>query len=102
MVAALLRLAILVAVALMPLSMAAPASAVRAPAATAGHCEESQKPDDAPAQPQAHCAACAALPAVQTPETVVELRPTMLLMVRAERWTTEHGPETDTPPPKRG
>jgi hypothetical protein len=97
-----LRLAMLLALALMPFSMAAPAAAALSPAAGSEHCADHQKPVDAPVAPKAHCAACAALPAMEAPCPVEELRPTMQLVVAADRWITERGPETATPPPKNG
>ena len=102
MASTLLRLMMLFALALMPLGMAGgPAAAHSAATATSDHCGGSQEnPADAPAVPKAHCAACAALPAVDPPPAIAELRPSMVLQVEAEHWVTEAGPETDTPPPK--
>ena len=102
MASALLRLVMLVALALMPFSMAgAPAAALAAtPDASAGHCTEHQKPADAPSTPKAHCATCAALPVLEAATADLELRPVLLLQVEADNWITEPGPETDTPPPK--
>ena len=91
----------LVALSLMPFSMTS-ASAAAAPLLASEHCADHQKPTDAPAAPNPHCAACAALPAVETPAAVEDLRPTLQLTDRAEQWLTEQEPETDTPPPKNG
>lgn len=90
----------LVALALMPLSMASPVAA--GPVPSAGHCDDQQKPADEPSAPKAHCAACAALPAIEIAKAVSDLRPTALLDVAADLWIAEPGPETDTPPPKLG
>lgn len=92
----------LIALALMPFSMvAAPAVALAAtPDASAGHCDEHQKPADTPSAPKAHCATCAALPALDTSAPDVDLEPVMSLTVAAEHWVAERGPDTDPPPPK--
>ena len=101
MASALLKFAMLIALALMPFSMAGvPAAAVAMPAASAAHCDQDQQPTDAPSAPKVHCATCAALPAIDTPAPTAELRPALLLQVEADVWITERGPETDTPPPK--
>ena len=47
-----------------------------------GHCDEHQKPVDAPSAPKAHCATCAALPATDTSAAIAELRPGPLLQVQ--------------------
>ena len=94
----------LVSLALMPFSMsgAAMASADATASAPSGHCDEHQKPADAPSAPKAHCGACAALPASDTPIASVGLRPVLLREIEAERWTAEREPDIDTPPPKLG
>jgi hypothetical protein len=99
-----LRLMMLIALAIMPFGMAsAPASALRsAAAASGGHCDDHQKPADAPSTPKAHCAVCAALPAIDTSMAVSELRPVLLRVVQAEQWLAEQEPDIDTPPPKLG
>ena len=91
----------LFALALMPFSMAsAPAAALTLTPGATGHCEDHQKPADTPAAPKAHCAACAALPAIESPASVAELRPALPRQDEAEMWIAERGPETDDPPPK--
>ena len=91
----------LVALALMPFSMAgAPAAAIAATPAAAGHCDDHQKPADAPAAPKVHCAACAALPAVELSAVIAEIRPAMLRSAEIKPWVAERGPEMDDPPPK--
>ena len=104
MVPALLRLMTLVALLFMPLSMASAPAAASPSASTSssGHCDEHQKPAEAPTAPKAHCAACAALPAGDAPVAVEQLRPAILLNVEAERWITAREPDIDTPPPKLG
>ena len=94
----------MVALLFMPLSMASvPAAALPSPATvSAGHCDEHQKPADAPSAPKAHCAVCAALPVGDAPVTVAELRPALPLEVEVERWIAERKPDIDTPPPKLG
>jgi len=99
----LLRLVMLVALAIMPFSMAsAPAAALPSTAASGGHCDHHQEPADTPSAPKAHCAACAALPAVDSSIAVAELRPVLLRVARAEQWIAEQEPDIDTPPPKLG
>ncbi|HEU0285319.1 MAG TPA: hypothetical protein VFR52_09275 [Sphingomicrobium sp.] len=103
MAAAFFRFVMLVALSLMPFSMSgAMAAPVQTAAKSGGHCDEHQKPADAPSAPKAHCAACAALPAGDAPVAVAELRPALLLEVEPERWITEREPDIDTPPPKLG
>ena len=100
MASALIRLAALVAVLLMPIGMAsAPAMAQPAPAA-GGHCDGHQDPAEAPSKPQAHCMACSALPAMDAPapaEAMVPKMPRLLARVAA---TASIVPEIATPPPK--
>jgi len=69
----LLRLVMLLALAFMPLSMAGAQAAT--PAAGSEHCGDRQKPADSPAVPKAHCAACAALPALDSPAAVEAICP---------------------------
>lgn len=103
MPAVLLRLVMMMALAFMPFGMTnAPAMAASVASSASGHCDEHQKPADAPSAPKAHCAACAALPAGDAPVAVAELRPALLLEVEPERWITEREPDIDTPPPKLG
>ena len=104
MAATFLRLMMLVALAIMPFGMAgAPAAALPSTAAASGgHCDDHQKPADAPSTPKAHCAACAALPVSDSPVAVAEFRPILLRVVRAEQWLAEQEPDIDTPPPKLG
>ena len=94
----------LVSLALMPFSMsgAATASVPATASAPSGHCDEHQKPADAPSAPQAHCGACAALPAADDPIAAAELRPVLLRESEAERWIADREPDIDTPPPKLG
>ena len=102
MASMLARLMMLVALALMPLNMASASAEAFAPspAGTSGHCADHQRPAEVPSSPMVDCAACTALPAIETPAAVDELRPTMKLVVKADRWIAAQEPETDTPPPK--
>ena len=100
MPAALLRLMMLIALAFMPFGVAsAPAIAATVSNAAAGHCDEHQKPADAPAKMSMHCAACAALPAVQ-PTAVSELKPQAPALISAMNALSDNVPEIATPPPK--
>jgi hypothetical protein len=100
MPAMLLRLMMLVALVFMPFGMAnAPAVAATASGAAAGHCDEHQKPSDAPAKMSMHCAACAALPAVE-PAAVSELKPQAPARVSAMNALSDTVPEIATPPPR--
>jgi hypothetical protein len=102
MPAALLRLIMLVALAFMPLGMTgASAVAATASSAAAGHCNEHQKPSDAPAKMSMHCAACAALPAVE-PASVSELKPQAPERISAMNALSDTKPEIATPPPRLG
>ena len=91
----------LVALALMPLGMAgAPAAAGPLAGAGSGHCDEHQKPADAPADVDMHCATCAALPVLETAAGGSELRPELPRLVHAARAMTDAEPELATPPPR--
>jgi hypothetical protein len=101
MATAVLRLLALFALVLMPLSMAsAPASAQLSAAAPAGHCDDHQQPAKAPAGPQAHCTACAALPAIDAPAPVAELTPETPMLIALAAFLAGIEPDTATPPPK--
>jgi hypothetical protein len=101
MATAFFRLLALLALVLMPLSMAsAPASAQPTAAAPAGHCDDHQQPAKAPAGPQVHCTACAALPAIDTPAPVSELAPEMPMLIALAGFLAGIEPDTATPPPK--
>jgi hypothetical protein len=104
MAAAFLRFMTMVALLFMPLSMASAPAAASPSASTSstGHCDEHQKPAEAPTVPKAHCAVCAALPVGDATVTIAELRPALLLEVEVERWIAEREPDIDTPPPKLG
>ena len=102
MPAVLFRLMMLVALAFMPFGMAnAPAVAATGATAAAGHCDEHQKPSDAPSKMSMHCAACAALPAVE-PVAVSELRPQAPARISAMNALSDTVPEIATPPPRLG
>lgn len=100
MPAVLLRLVMLVALAFMPFGMAsAPAVAASVSSSASGHCDEHQKPADAPAKMDMHCATCAALPADE-PAEVAELRPQAPILISAIHALSDTQPEIATPPPK--
>ena len=100
MPAVLLRLAMLVALAFMPFGMSsAPAMAGGASSSASGHCDEHQKPADAPAKMHMHCATCAALPADE-PAAVAELRPQAPILISTAHALSDTQPEIATPPPK--
>jgi hypothetical protein len=100
MASALLRTLLLIALALMPLSMTGAAAAAPSPAAASGHCDDHQKPADAPAKMNLHCATCAALPAVEANAADPALRPELPRLVKAASALSDTEPETDTPPPR--
>jgi hypothetical protein len=103
MATAFLRLIALFALILMPLSMAsAPASAQPTSAGPAGHCDDHQQPAKAPAGPQAHCTACAALPAIDAPAPIAELSPETPILISLADFLAGIEPDTATPPPKLG
>ena len=98
---AVLRLLALFALILMPLSMAsAPASAQPNATAPAGHCDDQQQPTKAPAGPQLHCTACAALPAMEASVPMAELRPETPIVIALVSFLAGIEPDTATPPPK--
>ena len=100
MPAVLLRLMMLIALAFMPFGMAStPAIAATVSSAAAGHCDEHQKPADAPAKMSMHCAACAALPAVE-PMAVSGLKPQAPAQISAMNPLSDTVPEIATPPPR--
>jgi hypothetical protein len=101
MASALLRILMLVALALMPVGMTgAAAAAAPSPAAVSGHCDDQQKPADAPAKMDMQCATCAALPAAEANTAEPELRPELPRLVKAAKALSNAEPETDTPPPR--
>ena len=96
----LLRLVMLIALAFMPFGMTnAPAMAASPSGSAAGPCDDHQKPADAPAKMDMHCATCAALPADE-PAEVVELRPQAPMLISAVNALSDTQPEIATPPPK--
>ena len=100
MPAVLLRLVMLVALAFMPFGMtSAPALAASVSSSASGHCDEQQKPADAPAKMDMHCATCSALPAVE-PAAVAEVRPQAPILMSAVHALSDAQPEIATPPPK--
>ena len=101
MASAVLRLLALVALLLMPLSMASAAASAQPNAvAPTGHCDDHQQPAKAPTGSQVHCTACAALPAVDTPAPSAELRPEMPMLIALAGFMAGIEPDTATPPPK--
>ena len=101
MASAVLRLLALVALVLMPLSMAsAPAAAQPVGGVPAGHCDDHQQPPKAPGGQQIHCMACAALPAMDAPAPIAGLTPRMPAVIALESSLSGIDPDTDTPPPK--
>jgi len=101
MASAVFRLFALFALVLMPLSMAsAPASAQPTASSPAGHCDDHQMPSKAPAGPQIHCTACAALPAIDAPVPVVEMAPQPPMLIALASFLAGIEPDTATPPPK--
>ena len=101
MASAVLRLLALFALMLMPLSMgSAPATAQPVATAPAGHCDEQPQPEKAPAGPQVHCTACAALPAIDAPAPVAGMAPEMPVMIELAGSLAGIEPDIATPPPK--
>ena len=101
MPAVLLRLAMLIALVFMPFSMTnASAMAASAAVPAAGHCDEPQKPADAPAKMKMSCASCAALPAVDVAPVVSDLPHQLPRLVKAANSLSDTEPEVATPPPR--
>jgi hypothetical protein len=92
------------ALAITPFGMASASAAALPPAAavSGGRYDDHHKPADAPSTPKAHCAVCAALPAINTSMAISELRLFLLRVVQAEQWLVEQEPDIDTPSPKLG
>ena len=107
MASAVFRLLALIALVLMPIGMGA-APALAAPdhhtmmtTAGAGHCDEQQDPDQAPAQHQMDCtAACAAIAAPAAPVVAPTFKPTAPRTIGVAAPFTGIEPEIATPPPK--
>ena len=100
MVAAIFRMLALAALLLMPAGMAAGPALAQAAAASADHCADHQMPADAPAQPQAHCTGCAALPALEAPPQIAGLLPEPPRMAAPVEIFSGIILEIATPPPK--
>ncbi|HET7816188.1 MAG TPA: hypothetical protein VFK58_01240 [Sphingomicrobium sp.] len=101
MASVLLRLAMLVALALMPFGMGgAAAIAAEAPAAVQTDCGDHHRPADAPAKAQLHCAGCAALAAIEPPLPVAGIRPELPHVLKTINALTNTEPDTATPPPR--
>jgi hypothetical protein len=104
MVSTLLRLVTAIALMLMPLGMAQ-AAAVGAPASAAveaGHCDEHSEPGKAPAGPNHHCAACTAIPSLESPSTPNAIAPKAPLTAESVAPLPGLELEIATPPPRQG
>ena len=104
MLAGLLRLMTILALALMPLGMAAPAAAANnAQQAMEGHCPDMGSADPAPL-PMMDCAAtCSALPVAYTePSGTSALRPALPRDLSDSQSFEQTIPEIATPPPRLG
>jgi len=98
-----LRLAILVALALMPFGMGGTAAlaAFSSPAAVAADCgDHRQSKPDSPMKAQLHCGACAALATIAAPKAVAEMRPELPRILRTIDSLSDTEPDTATPPPR--
>lgn len=94
------RLLILLALVMMPVDMAgAPALAQTAPD-VAGHCSEGHEPSEEPAEQQAHCVACSALPALGAPASPASLLSHVPPSMARIDSLAVFEPEIATPPPK--
>jgi hypothetical protein len=95
------KLLALVACLLMPFGMANAATTVQhEPQAQSDHCSGRGQPADAPAHPQLHCAACAALPAIEAPSADAIALPSAAVELPFVQVFSGIDPETATPPPK--
>jgi len=102
MASVILRLAMLVALVLMPFGMGGAAAVAAAPpavAATAG-CDDHHEPADSPAKAKLHCAACAALAAMEAPSPAADLRPELPRILETANSFSDTEPDTATPPPR--
>jgi hypothetical protein len=100
MAAAVLRLFLLVALALMPMGMTSAPAAGSVATPAAGHCDDHEQPADAPTKADMHCATCTALPAIEAPVGDPGLRPEMPRFARAASALSNTEPEIATPPPR--
>jgi hypothetical protein len=96
---AVLRFLIVLALALMPMGMTG-AAAATGPVAMSDHCDEHQPPAHSPTKSESHCATCSALPAVNAPIAVMELRPALPRLVTVANAMSDTDVETATPPPR--
>jgi predicted lipid-binding transport protein (Tim44 family) len=96
-----LQIVALLGLVMMPFGMAAsPAAANTAPAAGAGHCADDSAPVGDPAKPQAHCASCSAVPAIEATAPAAGLLPKAQRVLARSNPISDIQPETATPPPK--
>lgn len=111
MASVVLKLAMLVALALMPFGMggapafaaaSAPASATAAAdPADPGQCGDHHRPGkDSPMKAQLHCGACAALATIEAPAPAAGLRPELPRILRTINSPTDTEPDIATPPPR--
>lgn len=110
MVRALLRLLFAFSLMTMPFGMANAAAVVPVhgdvaamadhPAAVAAPCSDHRKPASAPIGSDLHCAACAALPAIDAPAPAAESMPKAPLHKTVATLSLAQDPEVMTPPPK--
>ena len=101
MASLILRLMALLALVLMPVGMgAAPAATKASHAMSSEHCGGHDEDRDQPASRDMHCAACAALPAIEMPELASDLRPQLPRLVRSAHAKPDSILEIATPPPK--
>lgn len=111
MVAAIFRLLALVALVIMPLGMTATPALAHSEnhsmpmdhSMPAGHCDDQQAPEKAPAPAKMDCtAACTALPATSGPALAPGFKPKAPRTVSIETPFEGTEPEILTPPPRRG
>ena len=103
-VSTLLRLVTALALMLMPLAMApaAAAGASASAAVEAGHCAGHSEPDQAPEVPNHHCAACTAIPSLDSPVSLIEIEPKAKLKAQPVDLLSGNELELATPPPRLG
>ena len=100
MASTLVRLLAALALALMPGLMTGAPAVASTTTAVSGHCDEHQDPASAPDPQPAHCAACAAMPAVSTPIAPIAFTASALPDMPVGRTLAGILLEIATPPPK--
>ena len=110
MISALFRVVAAMSLLLMPLGMTQAADISQTAAAEApthamveaGHCADDEEPGKAPASPHHHCAACSAVPSLDSPLASIQPAPKASLTAEPADLLSGLALEIATPPPRQG